>query len=239
MVCGNKMVELDEWESRNKFFATRRHRRGQQVHEARPLQGSAGGCPGGSADARPARDGLGDRQLQGQPNLKPDEYLLKSIGVRVGLGEARPAGTRKTITGPKRRRILERDGHACQVCGVAAGAEFPDTLGRRATLTIGHIIPVARGGADDEDNLRAECQRCNDEARDVSSDPPTPGEVLARATSVGGVKEKRALYGWMQAGRRTADDKEKIFNDWVRLPHEQRLRVMADLASQVIKDLDQ
>lgn len=172
------------------------------------------------------------------PNLSPDEYLLKKLGTRVDLGERRPPGGRKSVSGPKRRRILERDGHACQVCGNAAGAEFHDAPGRRATLTIGHIVPVARGGQDDDDNLRAECQRCNDEARDVSNDPPTAAEVFTEAVNIGGVKDKRVLFSWMQAGRRLSDDKERVFNNWARLPQAQRLQVMADLGGQVIKDLD-
>jgi hypothetical protein len=143
-----------------------------------------------------------------------DRKVIEQRVIVLWVGGA-PYGDRIPVYSPEynlandvaaARVVFGADVELWQVPMSTAGAEFPDTLGRRATLTIGHIIPVARGGADD-DNLRAECQRCNDEARDVSSDPPTPGEVLARATSVGGVKEKRALYGWMQAGRRTADGK--------------------------------
>ena len=172
------------------------------------------------------------------PNISPDEYLVRKIGVRIDLGEKRPSTGRKTISGPKRRRVLERDGHACQVCGTAAGEEFADAPGRRAMLSIGHIIPVARGGSDEDNNLRAECQRCNDEARDVSTDPPTAHQVLTQAVNVGGIKDKRKLYQWMQAGHRVPDDKDRVFMDWARLPHSQRLEVMAALGSQVIKDLD-
>jgi hypothetical protein len=170
-------------------------------------------------------------------NLSPDEYLVRTVGVRVDLGAQVPKGARKNITGPKRRRILERDGHTCQVCGVAAAMEFPDTPGRTAVMTIGHIIPVARGGTNDDGNLRAECQRCGDESRDITSDPPTASEVLTRVSHVGGVREKKRLFGWMQAGRRTPDDTEAVFHDWARLPYAQRLQVMAALAEQVMKDL--
>lgn len=170
-------------------------------------------------------------------NLSPDEYLVKTIGVRVDQGEAVPKSARKNITGPKRRRILERDGHTCQVCGVPGGMEFPDAPGRTAVLTIGHIIPVARGGTNDDDNLRTECQRCGDESRDITADPPTKNAVLTRVQHVGSVKEKRRLFGWMQSGRRVPDDTERVFNDWARLPYAQRTEVMAALAAQVMKDL--
>jgi hypothetical protein len=170
------------------------------------------------------------------PNLRPDEYLVRAIGTRIDLGEKAASTGRRAVSGPKRRRILERDGHTCQVCGTAANSEFADAPGRIATLSIGHIIPVARGGDDNDDNLRAECQRCNDESRDISTDPPSADQVLAHAGAVGGLKEKRELFNWMQAGRRTVTDKERVFYDWARLPHNQRYEVMAKLAAQVLKD---
>jgi hypothetical protein len=171
------------------------------------------------------------------PNLKPDEYLVKELGTRVDLGETPPKTIRKNITGPKRRRILERDGHMCQVCGIRSEQEFPDTPGRTAVMTIGHIIPVNRGGTNDDDNLRAECQRCGDESRDITVDPPTGQQVLAHA-SHRSLKEKRTLYGWMQAGRRIPSDTEKVFQEWSRLPQKERMKVMTALAEQVIKELE-
>lgn len=58
--------------------------------------------------------------------------------------------------------------------------------------------------------------------------------------SGGSVKEKKTLYSWMQAGRRDTSNMERIFNDLVRLPYEQRLEVMNRLAGQVFKeDADQ
>ncbi|UYO96051.1 HNH endonuclease [Microbacterium sp. M28] len=168
------------------------------------------------------------------PNLSPDQYLLRTIGTRVDLGE-KPTGQRKTITGAKRRRILDRDGHVCQSCFTAGGEEFADAPGRRATLTIGHIEPVARGGSDDDSNLRAECQRCNDEARDNTDNPPDPDEVLTQA-SRGSRKDKRELYLWMQQNRRSISDREQLFIKWRRLPADQRERVMNALAAQVITE---
>jgi len=49
---------------------------------------------------------------------------------------------------PSRRRILDRDGHTCQYCGV------------RAT-TIDHVFPASRGGGNTWTNLVAACERCN------------------------------------------------------------------------------
>jgi 5-methylcytosine-specific restriction endonuclease McrA len=47
-----------------------------------------------------------------------------------------------------RLRILNRDGWICFWCGMEAN-------------TCDHVIPVARGGSDDPDNLVAACKRCN------------------------------------------------------------------------------
>lgn len=172
------------------------------------------------------------------PTLKPDEYLVQKIGVRIDLGEKPPKPLRKSIGGAKRRRILERDGQMCVVCGVPAGQPFPDVPERRAVLTIGHIIPFARGGTDDESNLRAECQRCGDESRDNTVDPPTPDFVLTRARNVGGRKEKERLAKWMLAGRKSPDDTELVFLDWCRLPNADRLRVMQEFSLQVLSTDD-
>ncbi|WP_280443284.1 HNH endonuclease [Nocardia brasiliensis] len=169
------------------------------------------------------------------PDLSPDQYLLRKIGVRIDLGERPPATVRRSITGSKRRRILERDGGACQVCGITAGTTFPGELSRTAILTVGHLIPKERGGSDDDSNLRAECQRCNDEARDVTADPPDPGQVFTAARNLkGGRKMKAQLYGWMLAGRREIGDVERVFLDWSRLPAGQRQTVMNRLGMEVL-----
>ncbi|MBY4383977.1 HNH endonuclease [Rhodococcus fascians] len=158
------------------------------------------------------------------PNLMPDEYLIKKIGVRIDLVEKRPP-TRKGIGGPQRRRILERDGHACQVCGAAAGMPFVDEPTRKAQMTMGHIIPVSRGGTDEDSNLRTECQRCNDEARNVTQNPSDPDHVFNDAQNIkGGVKEKKTLYSWMQAGRRDTSNMERILTTGHACPTSSALR---------------
>lgn len=54
-----------------------------------------------------------------------------------------------------RARILDRDQHRCQVLN-----KYGRPCGNTAT-TVDHIIPVARGGTDDPENLRAACRACN------------------------------------------------------------------------------
>lgn len=48
-----------------------------------------------------------------------------------------------------RKNILRRDGNRCQYCGT------------HEDLTIDHVLPKSRGGADTWENLVAACHRCN------------------------------------------------------------------------------
>lgn len=56
-----------------------------------------------------------------------------------------------------RLRILMRDGYECYWCGMDAD-------------TVDHIIPVAKGGLDIDDNLVAACRKCNFSKRDKLPD---------------------------------------------------------------------
>lgn len=56
-----------------------------------------------------------------------------------------------------RLRILQRDLWECYWCGMDAN-------------TVDHIIPVAKGGSDDLENLVAACKRCNSAKQDKMPD---------------------------------------------------------------------
>lgn len=49
----------------------------------------------------------------------------------------------------KRKRIYERDGYKCIICG------------SDEHLSIDHIIPTSKGGTDEDSNLCTMCLRCN------------------------------------------------------------------------------
>ena len=51
-----------------------------------------------------------------------------------------------------RTKILKRDRSTCQACGARA----PEV-----ELEVDHIIPVSKGGTDDEKNLTTKCRDCN------------------------------------------------------------------------------
>ena len=60
------------------------------------------------------------------------------------------AGATKRIRGDAwmatRRRILQRDGYACQCCGIV-----------RADNEIDHRVPLEQGGSNDDENLQTLC----------------------------------------------------------------------------------
>lgn len=71
-----------------------------------------------------------------------------------------------TIPAHKRRRIYERDDGRCHYCRLTLWVDdYIESSPRRATLD--HKTPLSRGGTNDDDNLVACCNRCNNEKRDI------------------------------------------------------------------------
>lgn len=70
-----------------------------------------------------------------------------------------------------KRRIVARDGATCGRChrriDLALSGLAP--MG----LTLGHIVPVIKGGSDDDDNLRPEHRSCNLAAGAMTDDQVT------------------------------------------------------------------
>lgn len=62
------------------------------------------------------------------------------------------AKKRRPLSLRDRWRIIARDGRRCVVCGQD---------GQSSPLVVDHIIPIAEGGTDSDDNLRTLCQDCN------------------------------------------------------------------------------
>jgi len=61
-----------------------------------------------------------------------------------------------------RRNIMHRDSHSCQYCGYTGD-----------DLTLDHVLPRSRGGAESWENLVTACVRCN-----VKKGNRTPSEAL-------------------------------------------------------------
>jgi len=59
-----------------------------------------------------------------------------------------------------RWKILDRDAHRCTACG-RGSRRARGAPGRPVVLHVDHIIPVSKGGTNDETNLRTLCSTCN------------------------------------------------------------------------------
>jgi 5-methylcytosine-specific restriction endonuclease McrA len=69
---------------------------------------------------------------------------------------AKPAHNRNSSLWKKiRERVLRRDSYICYYCGQDAD-------------TVDHIVPIAKGGGDEMDNLVAACRSCNYSKQDKS-----------------------------------------------------------------------
>jgi 5-methylcytosine-specific restriction endonuclease McrA len=66
-----------------------------------------------------------------------------------------------------RRNVLQRDGHVCQYCGFAG-----------EPLSIDHVLPRSRGGADVWENVTTACLPCN--VRKGNRTPREAGMALRR-----------------------------------------------------------
>lgn len=91
--------------------------------------------------------------LMAQPQLQA-EFFVDGHG--IAFPKAPP------ITSEIRRHIYERDGGVCQKCGKAV-ARLGNTLSpfKPPPAAVDHILPRARGGQNEDTNLRLLCITCN------------------------------------------------------------------------------
>ena len=76
-------------------------------------------------------------------NLLYDEFRI------MGLERPEPMPRRQGFTVNASRRIWDRDGWQCVTCGTSKD------------LTVDHVVPVSKGGSDEDDNLQTMCRSCN------------------------------------------------------------------------------
>jgi 5-methylcytosine-specific restriction endonuclease McrA len=74
------------------------------------------------------------------------EELVRPVVTKSGRG-------RVTVPARQRWRVIARDGGRCCVCGRGGG--------RGVVLHVDHIVPVSKGGGNEDSNLRTLCSACN------------------------------------------------------------------------------
>lgn len=150
---------------------------------------------------------------QTDPNLTPSQYRLDVIG-----NELTSSNRRRSISGRVRREVLDAADNRCQVCGIGAGEEYPDTPGVLAKLQIGHWVPINQGGsATARSNLRAECQRCNEGIGNRTGAIVTTESVKARVQRL--PRQQRVeLLSWLETGRREVPETERLWYEIRQLP---------------------
>ena len=121
------------------------------------------------------------------------------------------AAKRKQISKKARFEVFKRDGFTCQYCG----AHPPQVL-----LHVDHIIPVAAGGLNDQDNLITTCEPCN-QGKGARSLDSVPATLAERATETAEREAQIAGYAEVMAAQRErildqAWDVATIFTDAFR-----------------------
>ena len=98
----------------------------------------------------------------GNSSMKVDiqlniENLNKFVNYLNGLIKFRKSisGQRTLMTSGLREIIKNRDGYACQICGLSVNDE------KNLLLEIDHIVPLSKGGITSESNLQTLCWKCN------------------------------------------------------------------------------
>ncbi len=151
--------------------------------------------------------------MKDMPGLNA-EYLMRQHGWWPGSLDSKPDDT-SSIDPHTRRKVLERDGSRCTICGVGAAENYPEPPRNPARMTIGHVIPAQQGGSNKIDNLRCECARCNETVRAESGSGESFDDLLASARRLPAA-DKKTLLRWLRQNSRERSDLDAVY-DRIRL----------------------
>jgi len=154
-------------------------------------------------------------------------YRIDAKGWHPGLG---PRPKRDNVSAAQRRRVFERDGRRCVICGIGSNEPYPGEPNSHAVLTVGHRIPRDRGGSNQLDNLQTECKRCNETVRQEISPSETLSDLLLDLKRLR-KQELQILLEWMEAGHRVRNRVDMIYDRARRLSAAERDSLIEQLHS--------
>jgi 5-methylcytosine-specific restriction endonuclease McrA len=84
-----------------------------------------------------------------KPDVREQFRRIEQVRNQPEYNSSNKSYKRREVPFGRRKEIYTRDGYQCLRCG------------SKEQLTIDHIVPVAKGGTNDFDNLQTLCRSCN------------------------------------------------------------------------------
>lgn len=148
------------------------------------------------------------------PSLAREQYRVDTIGWYPGCGVDRPK--RPSVSASTKRKVFDRDGSMCVVCGARSGEPTLDDPDRTVRLTVGHVLSDDYGGSADIRNLRSECSDCNEPMRSEGRKPESREEIETAIRKLRTGQRVR-LAQWIEARRYIRDDAEEVYDRYRQL----------------------
>lgn len=101
------------------------------------------------------------KRIKRRANRKAYRKEARALGLDAARNHrkrARLAGVAYEAVLP--RKVFERDGWRCQMCGISTPSKHRGTCKPNAP-ELDHVIPIALGGSHTYDNVQCSCRRCN------------------------------------------------------------------------------
>jgi hypothetical protein len=165
-------------------------------------------------------------------SLEIGQYRITAIGWYPGSYDPKPR--QSGVSQAQRRRVIERDGRRCVICGVGSGEPYPGEPTTNAALTVGHRFPNSRGGKADLNNLQAECKRCNEPVRQEMGIYESVDDLIPDLRALRKA-ELTKIHSWLVQGHRTRDRTDELFDRIRKLTSGERERV-TDIAIRMLDE---
>jgi hypothetical protein len=135
---------------------------------------------------------------------------------------------KKVVSKKTRQEIFDSDDHRCVICGIGAGETYPDQPTKKARLTLGHFVADSLRDSNDSANLRTECSRCNEPAKEEVARSESAAEILPKIKSLPKA-DKIRLLTWIERGQRERDMVDRLYDQYRALPPSQRDEIRVKL----------